>query len=69
MTGLVASAPGKLFLCGEYAVLEGALGLVASIPRRAWVELEPRALGPSTLWAPALGRGEALGQRATSQVP
>jgi phosphomevalonate kinase len=30
-----ASAPGKLFLCGEYAVLEGAPAVLTAIDRRA----------------------------------
>lgn len=35
------SAPGKLILTGEYAVLDGAPGLVMAINRRARVTLEP----------------------------
>jgi phosphomevalonate kinase len=35
------SAPGKLILTGEYAVLDGAPGLVMAINRRARVSLEP----------------------------
>jgi phosphomevalonate kinase len=35
MTGLIASAPGKLFLCGEYAVLEGAPSVLTAVDRRA----------------------------------
>jgi phosphomevalonate kinase len=41
MTSLTASAPGKLFLTGEYAVLHGAPALVAAVDRRADVHLEP----------------------------
>ncbi len=33
-----ASAPGKLFLLGEYAVLEGAPGIIAAVDRRAYGE-------------------------------
>lgn len=36
-------APGKLFLLGEYAVLEGASVLVAAVDRRARVRLAPAA--------------------------
>jgi phosphomevalonate kinase len=35
------SAPGKLILAGEYAVLDGAPGLVMAVDRRARVSLEP----------------------------
>ncbi|MFO0712899.1 MAG: hypothetical protein U0353_23800 [Sandaracinus sp.] len=36
-----ASAPGKLMISGEYAVLEGASALVAAVSRRARVALDP----------------------------
>ena len=39
MTRVVASAPGKLVLLGEYAVLEGAPALVLAVNRRARVTL------------------------------
>jgi phosphomevalonate kinase len=38
---LTASAPGKLVLLGEYAVLEGAPALVLAVDRRARVTLTP----------------------------
>lgn len=34
MTGLRVSAPGKAFLCGEYAVTEGAPAIIAAVGRR-----------------------------------
>lgn len=37
--GVTASAPGKLVLLGEYAVLEGAPALVLAVDRRAHVTL------------------------------
>lgn len=37
---VTASAPGKLLLLGEYAVLAGAPALVAAVDRRATVEVE-----------------------------
>jgi len=36
-----ATAPGKLFLSGEYVVLRGAPALVAAVDRHARVRLEP----------------------------
>ncbi len=47
MRRVTASAPGKLFLVGEYAVLAGAPALVAAVDRRAHVRavLDPGA-GP-----------------------
>ena len=41
-----ASAPGKVFLLGEYAVTEGATALVAAVDRRAearWASDPPPA--------------------------
>ncbi len=48
-----ASAPGKLVLLGEYAVLEGGTALVAAVDRRVRVSLSPsdrwsvRSTGPT----------------------
>lgn len=42
---VTASAPGKLILLGEYAVLDGVPALVAAVDRRATVRLEPRGDG------------------------
>lgn len=41
---LVASAPGKMLLCGEYAVLEGAQAVVTSVGARARVFHSPEVL-------------------------
>lgn len=38
---VAATAPAKLVLLGEYAVLEGATALVAAVNRRVSAELEP----------------------------
>lgn len=40
---LHASAPGKVILCGEYAVLQGAPALVAGIDRRVNLQLKSQA--------------------------
>jgi phosphomevalonate kinase len=50
-----ASAPGKLFLLGEYAVLEGASALVAAIDRRALVTLQAAAASGILVSAPEIG--------------
>ena len=42
---VAASAPGKLVLCGEYAVLAGAPALVLAVDRRVSCTLEPQAEG------------------------
>lgn len=42
MSRIVARAPGKLFLLGEYAVLDGAPAVVAAVDRYVEVELAPR---------------------------
>ena len=39
MTRVSASAPGKLVLCGEYAVLDGAPAVCMAVNRRAKVEI------------------------------
>jgi mevalonate kinase len=39
MTAVMCSAPGKLFLGGEYAVLDGAEAVVTAVSRRATAEL------------------------------
>ena len=39
MTSAAASAPGKVVLCGEYAVLEGAPAICMAIDRRARAEV------------------------------
>lgn len=41
MSRIIASAPGKLLICGEYAVLDKAPALVAAVDVRARCELVP----------------------------
>lgn len=50
----VASAPGKLVLLGDYAVLEGAPALVLAVDRRAEVRIVPRDDGVCMVHAPDL---------------
>lgn len=55
MATIRASAPGKLFLLGEYAVLEGAPALLTAVDRRVEVSID---LSPTGFWqvsAPNLG--------------
>lgn len=52
--GISVSAPGKMVLTGEYAVLEGAPAVVMAVNSRARVTLEPAAEG-YTVDAPDIG--------------
>ncbi|MEO7071852.1 MAG: hypothetical protein ABI300_02340 [Rhodanobacter sp.] len=67
MSSILCSAPGKLVLCGEYAVLEGASAIVLAVDRRAQVTLTARRDGDFVVDAPALGihgaHGRLDGQR------
>jgi phosphomevalonate kinase len=54
LTSIVASAPGKLVLLGEYAVLEGAPALVLAVDRRARVTLAPGDAGYWEIVSPTL---------------
>lgn len=49
---LVASAPGKLVLLGEYAVLEGATAIAMAVDRRALAQVTVTAGGFGTVSAP-----------------
>ena len=51
------SAPGKMVLLGEYAVLVGAPAAVTAVNRRARVELAPSASNHWRLIAPGLAPG------------
>lgn len=55
MTRWVASAPGKVVLLGEYAVLEGAPALVQAVDRRCRVELDACSARECRVEAPQLG--------------
>lgn len=62
MTRIVASAPGKLVLLGDYAVLDGAPALVVAMDRRARVVLETCADDGIEVAAPDLGIAAAPAQ-------
>ncbi len=54
-SAILADAPGKLLLLGEYAVLDGAPALVMAIDRRVRVRLEAAPDGAAVLRALQLG--------------
>jgi phosphomevalonate kinase len=54
LTRIVASAPGKLVLLGEYAVLDGAPALVLAVDRRARASLTPGAEDAWEIVSPTL---------------
>jgi len=55
-----ATAPGKLILLGEYAVLESAPALVAAVNKDCKVEIKPRSGGIFKFEAPNLGMKDIL---------
>lgn len=59
MTRIVASAPGKLVLLGDYAVLDGAPALAVAVNRRARVTLETRDDDAVEIAAPDLDMASA----------
>ncbi len=72
---VVASAPGKLVILGEYAVLEGGPCLVAAVNRRATVALQPaqQSRGQLTAWMPdarqhSFAKGAASGLALVDQL-
>lgn len=68
MSGIAVSAPGKAFLCGEYAVTEGAPAIVAAVDRRVRATNDGSAgdghpIGPEAL------RTEELASAAFGRTP
>lgn len=59
MTSWVATAPGKVVLLGEYAVLEGAPALVLAVDRRCRVDLQPCSAADCRIEAPQLDTAPA----------
>jgi len=62
----VAVAPGKAFLCGEYAVLEGAMAVVAAVDRLAVAEIREDAPAPTDFVQAAL---DVMRERFGLSVP
>lgn len=68
MKRIRSSAPGKLLLIGEYAVLEGAPALVMAVDRRVNVRIEPARDVPGRLSAPQLGIRQAAMRIAAGRL-
>jgi phosphomevalonate kinase len=63
----VVLAPGKLFLCGEYAVLDGGVAIVTAVSRWALAQFLPEAESDEPLLAETAARArEALGEVAAA---
>ena len=60
MTSIRTSAPGKLVLSGEYAVLDGAAAIAMAIDRRAVVTIAPRDGDCHAVKAPGFSESEGL---------
>ena len=60
MTLICTSAPGKLVLSGEYAVLDGAAAISMAVDRRAIVTIVPRDGDCHAVTAPGFSDSESL---------
>lgn len=70
---LTASAPGKLLLAGEYAVLDGATAVVVAVDRRATARRAARQPSPfldalAAQLARRLGAGHPCAHAATADI-
>lgn len=73
MTGHTVSAPGKAFLCGEYAVIDGSPAVVAAVDRRVFVgwnegASDRRPLGPEVLASLELANDEFGHTRGSPRI-
>jgi len=68
MSKITVSAPGKIVLCGEYAVLDGAPAIVTAVDRRAVVSLKNISGSESVVVAPGMSNDEARFRRDASGV-
>jgi phosphomevalonate kinase len=66
MRTFVRSAPGKLMIAGEYAVLEGVEAVVAAVGRRAYATLGP---GTQTALPPEVAATRAVAERLLGPLP
>jgi phosphomevalonate kinase len=62
-------APGKLFLAGEYAVLEGGVAIVAAASRYALAQFQPDLAPATQLVAEATTRARAALGEVAAAVP
>ena len=58
MTHVVATAPGKVVIAGEYAVLDGAPAIAMAVDRRARVEIKPGGAKHHAVIAPGFSTAE-----------
>jgi phosphomevalonate kinase len=70
---VIATAPGKLIIAGEYAVLDGAQALVVAVDRRVTATHEPSRLRGSSAFLLALAdelaaRGRAEAARVAMEI-
>ena len=57
MIRISASAPGKIVLCGEYAVLDGAPSMCVAVNRRASVLIQQNERGEHSVRSPGFADG------------
>jgi phosphomevalonate kinase len=60
VTRITTTAPGKILLCGEYVVLDGAPSLCVAINRRARVEIKESESGEHSVTSPGYAEDSYL---------